>query len=100
MTASTRTRVVEGALVFFAAGALLGALFLIIGPVIVARLLGLVALVFGLAGCALELYALRHFDFTAYAALRTRLRGYSDRARTVSASRTPLARSVVLSRGR
>ena len=98
MPTSTRTRLVEGALVFFAAGALLGALFLIVGPVMLIRLFGLVALLFGLAGCVLELYALRLFDPRAYASLRARLRRHSDRAWAASESRTPLARSVVLSR--
>ena len=97
MTTSIRTRLVRGALAFFAAGALLGALFLIVGPVMVARLLGLVALVFGLAGCALELYALRLFDPRAYASLRARLRRHSDPAWTTPKSRVPLARSVILS---
>jgi hypothetical protein len=98
MNSSTRTRLIHGALVFFAAGAVLGAFFVIVGPVALIRLFGVVALVLSALGCALELYALRHFAPRAYVALGRRLAPGQGRTRTEPALRPLLARSVVLSR--
>ena len=98
MNSPTRTRLIQGALVFFAAGALLGAFFLVVGPVALIRLFGVVALVLSALGCALELYALRHFAPRAYVALGRRLSRAHGGTRVEPAMRPLLARSVVLSR--
>ena len=94
MNATTHARFAHGALVFFAASAILGALFAIVGPVVVMRLLGLVALALATAGCAVELWALRQFDPTGYASLIARLR---RRAHAESPERRPgVLQSAVL----
>ena len=54
---SARERACHCALALsFAAGAAVGALFVLMGPVPFARMLGVIALVAGLAGCALHLH--------------------------------------------
>lgn len=87
---------IKGALAFFAASAILGAAFAIIGPVALIRLFGLTALTLAAAGCALELYALRVLDPPAYFALRARWRR-DPRARWQHAH-PGIVHSVVLQR--
>jgi hypothetical protein len=72
-------RLILAALRFFAAAAALGAVFALLAPISFMRGLGLVALGVGLAGCALELYALHSFDPAAYAALGERWRAFVHR---------------------
>ena len=59
----------------FAVGAAIGAGFAVLGPVTLIRVLGVVALVGGAAGCALQLYALREFAPRAHVLLQRRIRG-------------------------
>ena len=72
-------RLIVGALVFFAVASVLGAILALFGPASAFRLLGCAALGFGLAGCALELYALHEFAPGTYAALRDRMAGIGSR---------------------
>jgi hypothetical protein len=78
------TRVFLFAFTAFAVSALLGAGFALVGPVALVRIFGLVALIAGSAGCALQLYALREFAPRAHALLRRRLRGGADRMRSAA----------------
>ena len=85
-------RVFVVSLVMFAVAAALGAAFALLGPVMLIRVFGAVALVGGAAGCALQLYALREFAPRAYALLYRRFhRGYYDVASTLPSARTVLA---------
>jgi len=72
-------RLIVGALVFFTVASVIGAVLALFGPASAFRLLGAVALGFGVAGCALELYALHAFAPEAYAALRDRIAGFGGR---------------------
>ena len=83
------TRVFFVAFTMFAAAATLGAGFAVLGPVQLIRLFGVVALIAGAAGCALQLYALRAFAPRAHALLWRRLRGGADRVRTTVAAPRP-----------
>jgi hypothetical protein len=71
----TRGRVLQGTLVFFAAGAALGAAFALVGPVAFIRVLGLVAFACAVGGCGLHLAVLRRVDPRTYRALVGRLFG-------------------------
>ncbi len=96
MTTRNDTRWFKGAFVFFAASAVLGLGFVVLGPVALIRLLGLVALLCAALGCALELWALRRFDPRAYAVVRARMR---REPRTAWAARRPaVLHSVILQR--
>jgi hypothetical protein len=78
------TRVFFVAFTAFAVSALLGAGFALVGPIALVRIFGVVALIAGAAGCALQLYALREFAPRAHALLLRRLRGGADRVRTAA----------------
>ena len=67
-------RLIRAALMFFGVGAVLGALFVLVGPAAPMRFLGVVALAFALLGCVVELYALHAFAPDEYLALRERMR--------------------------
>ena len=66
-------RSIAACLVMFAIAAALGAGFAVFGPVSLIRIFGTVAFVGGVAGCAVQLYALRHFAPRAYALLHRKL---------------------------
>lgn len=66
-------RFIQFALRFFVAAAVLGAAFALAGPVPILQLLGLVALLGAVTGCAVQLYALHEFAPDDYAALRARV---------------------------
>ena len=72
-------RLIVGALVFFTVASVIGAVLALFGPASAFRLLGAVALGFGVAGCALELYALHELAPDSYAALRDRIAGFGSR---------------------
>jgi phage shock protein PspC (stress-responsive transcriptional regulator) len=77
--------------VLFGFAAALGAGFAVFGPVTFVRVLGLVALVGGAAGCALQLYAIRAFAPQVHVLLRRRTRhGF----REITAA-TPVMRTIV-----
>src|SRR5436190_7030422 len=78
------TRIFFVAFTAFAVSALLGAGFALVGPVALVRIFGLVALIAGAVGCALQLYALREFAPHGHALLLRRLRGGADRMRTAA----------------
>jgi hypothetical protein len=65
-------RVIQFAFVAFAVAALLGAGSALAAPVPFMRGLGLAAMTGAIAGCFLQVFALRTFAPNAYAALRTR----------------------------
>jgi len=67
-------RVFLVAFTMFAAAAAIGAGFALLGPVKLIRIFGMVALIAGSAGCALQFYALRTFAPRAHALLLRRLR--------------------------
>lgn len=72
-TGSVNTRACHWALVLcFAAGAAIGALFVLAGPVPFVRLLGAVALFAGIAGCALHVRLMGVRASTALRAMRRR----------------------------
>ena len=71
---------IQGAFVFFAVGALLGAGMTLLGPAVFIRALGLLALVLALIGCAVQIVALRMFAPETFAALRKRLAARSEEA--------------------
>ena len=86
-----RSRMIKGALVFFTAGAALGAVFALLGPVAVIRVLGLVAFACAAAGCALHLVVLHRTDQRAYRIFLGRLSG------TPAKPRVGVLHSAVLS---
>ncbi len=73
-------RLIVAALVFFAIASVLGAVLALFGPASAFRLLGTLALGFGLAGCAVQLYALHEFAPDAFVALRNRIAAVYGRA--------------------
>ena len=76
----------------FGFAAALGAGFAVFGPVTFVRVLGLIAMIGGAAGCALQLYALREFAPRAHVLLRAKVRGgLRDVAAAVPVSRTVIA---------
>ena len=69
----TRARVFVATLVFFAIASMAGLGFAVFGPVALIRIFGATALVLGLAGAALQLYALHLFSPAEYLVLRNRI---------------------------
>ena len=88
-----KARVFVVAFVMFAVAAALGAAFALIGPVALIRIFGTIAFVGGVAGCAVQLYALHAFAPRAYGLLVSKFRHrYYNVADTLpSAQRTVLA---------
>lgn len=68
-------RFIRAALAFFAATALVGLGFSVLGPVAAMRLLGLIAFACAALGCALEVYALRVLDPAGHVALKRGVMG-------------------------
>ena len=76
-------RLIRSVLVFFVAGAALGAALVLAGPVPFVRGLGMVTLALALVGMLIQLYALHEFAPDAYAELRARVIGRMQPARPV-----------------
>ena len=75
------SRICFVAFTMFAVAAALGAGFALLGPVQLIRIFGVVALLAGAAGCALQAYALREFAPRSHALLLRRLRAGRNRMR-------------------
>ena len=88
-----KARVFVVSFAMFAVAAALGAGFALIGPVTLIRIFGTIAFVCGVAGCAVQLYALHAFAPRAYALLVGKFRNrYYNVADTLpTAQRTVLA---------
>ncbi len=67
------------AALLFATGALVGLGFAVLGPVPLVRLLGATALLAGLMGSALQIYALRELHPRSYRSLAQRVRATVER---------------------
>ena len=77
------------AALLFAAGALVGLCFAVLGPVPLVRLLGATALVAGLMGCGVQVYALRELHPRAYRWLARRVRATIERSGSRTVSHAP-----------
>lgn len=86
-----RDRLHEIAFVAFAILAIAGAAVSVVAPVPFMRLLGVVAALFAAAGCALQAYALQHFEPMAFAYWRRRTTLLGAQLRALLARAAPRA---------